>query len=134
MADIVEHISAAGRLLASIVRSHVSPDATTFVTDPSLSLQVGFVVYPAGGAVAPHEHQPIERRIVGMSEVLIVKHGRCVVDLYNDERELVTSRELTAGDLIILLGGGHACRMIENTVLIEVKQGPYLGPGEKRPL
>jgi len=30
-----------------------------------------------------------------------------------------------------LVGGGHGFRMQEDTVLLEIKQGPYLGLGEK---
>ena len=29
------------------------------------------------------------------------------------------------------VGGGHGFRMIEDTVLFEIKQGPYGGPAEK---
>jgi hypothetical protein len=31
-----------------------------------------------------------------------------------------------------MVGGGHGFRMLENTVLLEVKQGPYTGIDEKR--
>ena len=134
MPDFVEEISSNGTLLAYVVRRHIAPDATTFVTRPELSLQVGFVVYPAGGEVRPHLHLPIDRRIVGTSEVLIVKRGRCVVDVYDVEKQLAASPVLETGDLIVVMGYGHGCRMLEDTVLLEVKQGPYLGPGEKAPL
>jgi hypothetical protein len=129
--DFVEQVFSNGTLLACVVRRQMSPDATTFVTQPELNLQVGFVVYPAGGEVQPHAHRPIDRHIVGTSEVLIVKRGRCVVDVYNGENQLVASPVLETGDLIVVLGHGHGCRMLEDTVLLEVKQGPYLGPDEK---
>jgi len=129
--DFVEQIASNGKLLACVVRRQVSPGATTFVTEPNLNLQVGFVVYPAGGEVQPHAHRPVDRHIVGTSEVLLVKRGRCVVDVYDDENRLVASPVLETGDLIVVLGYGHGCRMLEDTVLLEVKQGPYLGPDEK---
>ena len=131
MPDFVEQIASNGKLLACVVRRQVSPGATTFVTEPNLNLQVGFVVYPAGGEVQPHAHRPVDRHIVGTSEVLLVKRGRCVVDVYDDENRLVASPVLETGDLIVVLGYGHGCRMLEDTVLLEVKQGPYLGPDEK---
>ena len=134
MPDFVEQITSNGQLLACVVRRQVSPDATTFVTQPELNLQVGFVVYPAGGEVQPHAHRPIDRRIIGTSEVLIVKRGRCIVDVYDVDSRLVASPVLETGDLVVLLGHGHGCRMLEDTVLLEVKQGPYLGLDEKVPL
>jgi hypothetical protein len=38
---------------------------------------------------------------------------------------------LRAGDIAIAVGGGHGFRMLEDTVLLEVKQGPYPGQTEK---
>lgn len=95
------------------------------------NLQFGFVVYPAQGEVARHVHRKLERHIVGTSEVLILKQGRCEIDIYNDDRELVTTRELRTGDVMLMVSGGHGFRMLEDTVLLEIKQGPYTGVDEK---
>jgi mannose-6-phosphate isomerase-like protein (cupin superfamily) len=109
----------------------MAPGKTTFLTPSELNLQVGFVVYPAGGEVARHLHRPLERHIVGTSEVLVVKEGRCQMDIYDDDRRLVATRELRKGDIMLMVGGGHGFRMLEDTVLLEVKQGPYTGLDEK---
>jgi hypothetical protein len=74
---------------------------------------------------------PIVRSVVGTAELLLVRSGRCIVDIYDDGRALVTSRQLETGDLVILMTGGHGFRMLEDTVLLEVKQGPYGGQAEK---
>ena len=68
---------------------------------------------------------------MGTSEVLILLRGRCEMDVYNDQRELVATRELRQGDLMLMVGGGHGFRMQEDTVFLEVKQGPYTGLDEK---
>ena len=36
------------------------------------------------------------------------------------------------GDIVLLLGGAHGFRMIEDTILFEVKQGPYAGEADKK--
>ena len=92
------------------------PATTATVTSEEANLQVGFVVYPTGGVVQRHSHRPIARHIVGTSEVLIVRQGRCIVELFDDERHPVTRRELRAGDVIVLTGGGHGFSMLEDTV------------------
>ena len=92
---------------------------------------MGFVVYPAGGEIHRHVHRPLERHLIGTSEVLIVRRGRCEIDIYNDDRTLVASRELREGDVMLMVGGGHGFHMLEDTVLLEVKQGPYTGIDEK---
>ena len=127
----VEQIIWKDKPLAYIIRAEMAPEKTTFLTPSELNLQVGFVVYPAGGEVARHLHRPLERHIIGTSEVLVVKEGRCQLDIYDDDRKLVATRELRTGDVMLMVGGGHGFRMLEDTVLLEIKQGPYTGLDEK---
>ncbi len=127
----VENISWKGKPLAYIIRAEMEPEKTTFLTPSELNFQLGFVVYPAGGEIARHLHRPLERHIVGTSEVLVVKAGRCQIDIYNDGRELVATRELRKGDVMLMVGGGHGFRLLEDTVFLEIKQGPYTGLDEK---
>ena len=126
-----EIISKDGAELCYVIRADLAPDSTTFITPSAYKQQVGFVVYPAGGEVQRHLHLPLERHIVGTSEVLVVRRGRCIIDVYDDSKELVSSRELSAGDVILMVGGGHGFRMLEDTIFLEVKQGPYLDREEK---
>lgn len=127
----VERLTSNGVVLCLIVRAAVRPESTTFLTPPEYKQQVGFVVYPAGGEIARHVHRPLERHLVGTSEVLLVREGRCLLDVYDDDRTLVATRELGPGDLMLMVGGGHGFRMLEPTVFLEIKQGPYTGLDEK---
>ena len=129
--ELIENITWQGVPLAYIIRGKLNLTQTTFLTPPEFKQQVGFIVYPAGGEIQRHVHRPLERHLVGTSEVLIVRRGRCEIDLYNDERQLVAVRELGQGDIMLMVTGGHGFRMLENTVFLEVKQGPYTGLEEK---
>ena len=128
---MVEHITWNDKPLAYIIRAELDPSRTTFLTPPEFKQQVGYVVYPAGGEVKRHLHRNLERHLVGTSEVLLLRRGRCEIDIYNDERELVATRELREGDITLMVGGGHGFRMQEDTVFLEIKQGPYTGMDEK---
>lgn len=127
----IERISYGETCLAYIIRACFMPDQTTFLTPPEYKQQVGYVVYPAGGEIQRHIHRSLERQLFGTSEVLVIRRGRCEIDIYNDERELVATRELLEGDIMLMVGGGHCFRMLEDTVFLEIKQGPYLGIDEK---
>jgi hypothetical protein len=127
----LETISWKGKTLVFILRAELCPPNTTFVTPADLNFQAGFVVYPKGGEIQRHVHRPLERRLVGTCEALLVKKGLCQLDIYNDERGLVATRELRAGDVMLMVGGGHGFRMLEDTVFLEIKQGPYTGLDEK---
>jgi len=129
--DLVEKIMWGDVPLAYIIRGDLLPSRTTFLTPPQFKQQVGFVVYPAGGEIQRHVHRPLSRHLIGTSEVLIVRRGRCEIDIYNDDRELVATRELREGDVMLMVGGGHGFHMLEDTVFLEVKQGPYTGQDEK---
>jgi hypothetical protein len=128
---VIETIADAGVVLAYIARAGAPPSQTTFLTPDECGLQVGHVVYPAGGEIPRHVHLPIERHLVGSTEVLMLQRGRCEVDVYTQDQRLVTTRELQVGDILIAVSGGHGFRVLEDTILLEIKQGPYPGGAEK---
>ena len=121
-----------GEVIAVVVRAGARAGATAFVTDAEASLQLGFVVSPAGREIPRHIHRPPIRTVARTAEVLIVESGTCEMDLYGDDLAPVATVVLRTGDVALLLRGGHGFRMTEDTVLLEVKQGPYSGLDEKR--
>lgn len=129
--SLVETVTANGQLLCMIIRNGFSPERTTFVTSPDVNVQVGYIVYPAGHEIPRHLHLPVRRQVIGTFEVLLVQKGRCGLDVYDESKNLVATTELNQGDTLIMARGGHGFRMLEDTVLLEVKQGPYPGVAEK---
>lgn len=129
--DFIERICWNGKPLCYIIRNSFNPEKSTFFTPDEFNVQVGYVVHPRDHEIPRHTHCPVERHIVGTSEVLLVRKGRCEMDVYNDDRQKVETRELAEGDIMIMVGGGHGFRMLEDTILLEVKQGPYPGNKEK---
>ncbi len=127
----VETISCDGALLCMLIRQRPDPAGTTFYTPSDFNLQVGRVIYPAGSEIPRHCHLPMERRVRGTSEVLMVQKGRMILDVYRDDRTLVCSREMEEGDIVVSVSGGHGFRLLADTILLEVKQGPYSGVEEK---
>ena len=127
----VETIKDGDQTLAVFIRASTQRDRTEFVTAPDQSMQVGFVAYGKGGEIARHFHKPVERALTGTAEVLVVQKGAAEIDVYNDAKELVATRRVSQGDTIVLAAGGHGLRMTEDTVFLEVKQGPYVGVDEK---
>ena len=127
----IELIPPEGRTLCYVIRGNTQPGQTTFITPPEAKQQVGFIVYPKGGTIARHCHRPLERRIVGMAEVLVVRTGHCQIEVYDEKKTVVAVRDLYQNDVVVMVGGGHGFKILEDTVLLEIKQGPYLGPEDK---
>jgi len=63
--------------------------------------------------------------------VLFIKSGKVRIDFFDDRQRYLESRILNTGDVILLAHGGHGFKMLEESEIIEVKQGPYTGDQDK---
>ena len=127
----IEWIKNGQEILAVIITAEYQPDKTEFITPPDYTHQIGFIVNKKGKTIVPHLHLPVERTIVGTPEVLYIKSGKVEVSLYSNEKEVVDTKMLNKGDIILLIDGGHGFKMMEDAVIMEIKQGPYVGIEDK---
>jgi len=128
---IEEFVSDEGVLLAIVVRSSFDQPGLSFMTKPDGILQVGYMSYQAGHIIPAHVHLPYIRQTEGTQEVLFVRSGEVQVDLFAGDRKQQTSLILRAGDLIVLVSGGHRFELLKNSSIFEVKNGPYAGDFDK---
>jgi mannose-6-phosphate isomerase-like protein (cupin superfamily) len=87
--------------------------------------------HPEGKVIQPHVHNLIMREVKYTQEVLVIRKGKVRVDFYADNQEYLESTILKTGDIILLASGGHGFEMLEETEMIEIKQGPYAGENDK---
>lgn len=128
---IEETVLCAGRQLAVIIRANFHAEGIRFFTPSDFSQQLGYMNRPAGYVIAPHVHNPVSREVQYTKEALFIRRGRVRVDFYDEDQTYLESRVLTTGDVILLAYGGHGFEMLEETEMIEVKQGPYAGDADK---
>ena len=81
--------------------------------------------------ISAHVHNMMTRQVLYTQEVLVVRRGKVKVKLYDSSKEYIGDRILHSGDPILLCGGGHSFEMLEETSMIEVKQGPFAGDSDK---
>jgi mannose-6-phosphate isomerase-like protein (cupin superfamily) len=117
--------------LAIIIRAHYKKEGISFFTPGDFSQQLGYMNRPQGYIIDPHVHNLVERKVTLTQEVLYIKSGKVRVDFYNDDRDYLESRIIETGDVILLAAGGHGFEMLENSEMIEIKQGPYCGDEDK---
>lgn len=127
----IEKIGSGGKILVYLIRGKQIITRTQFITPQNANLQVGHIAYPAKSIISRHIHKKIIRRLDRTEEVLIVRKGSCLFDIYDERKKLVTTRKVGEGDIIIITGGGHGFRVVKDLVLLEIKQGPYTGIDEK---
>jgi len=117
--------------LSLILRKNYSSDGIKFFTPESYSQQLGYMNRPKGYVIDPHVHNIVSREVLFTNEVLIIRSGKVKVDFYDDDQTFLYSRILYEGDIILLIRGGHGFEMLEDSEIVEIKQGPYAGEFDK---
>lgn len=128
---MIEKIVHKNNLLAIIIHHQFSEPGIHFFTPDELSQQLAYMHHPAGKLIPPHIHNPVPRKVIYTQEVLFIKAGKLRVDFYDHQQQYWESRILEAGDVILLITGGHGFEVLEEVEMIEVKQGPYVGEEDK---
>jgi len=116
-----------GKIIAIVVKSDFKKDGVNFVSKHDFLLQLGISSYKKGDTIKPHFHIEKEITINKIQEVVHIENGRTIVNLYDLNGKKFKSVELLSGDTIFFVDGGHGFEMLEDTKIIEVKQGPYFG-------
>ena len=116
-----------GALIAIIIRNDFSKNGIEFFTPNDFSQQLAYMKRPKGYLIEPHLHNKVKRSVLLTQEVLFLKNGKVKVSFFNDNKIYICSEILYAGDIILLASGGHGLEILEESEIIEVKQGPYSG-------
>ena len=122
----IERITYKDITYAIIIKTQYNPEETEFVTEKEYLQQIGFIVKNKGDVIPSHRHKPSQRIIEKTTETLFVKKGKIEYQIFNNDRNLISNGLLDTGDIITLLDGGHGFNIIEDAILIEVKQGPFI--------
>jgi hypothetical protein len=128
---MIEEIKSNNQLLAIIISNKYSEPGIHFFTPDDFSQQLAFMKHPVGKIIQPHVHNPVPREVHFTKEVLFIRKGKIRVDFYTDQQNYIESHILETGDVILLSEGGHGFEILEDTEMIEVKQGPYAGDMDK---
>ena len=128
----LEEVRKKNKLLAMIIRNSYMCDGVDFITPNEYSQQVAYMHHPTGKIIDAHVHNLVHRNVVMTQEVLFIKKGVLRVDFYDEYEDYLESRDLCAGDIILLVSGGHGFHVLEEVEMVEVKQGPYAGNNDKK--
>ncbi|MFC2043810.1 hypothetical protein ACFLT8_01180 [Chloroflexota bacterium] len=127
----VEEIRDGNQIIAIIINGEYCKDGVEFFTPAEFSQQLGYMKHGKSYKIQEHIHTLQVREVKYTQETLFIKRGKVRVDFYSSNNILLTSRELKTGDVILLASGGHGFEFLEETEMIEVKQGPYSGDENK---
>lgn len=113
------------KIIAFVVKKNVKTSKTKFFGNENNTLQFGHIVKKKGDKIPRHKHKRVKRIIYGTSEILIVKKGETILKLFKFGK-LIKTIKLKIGDMVSLIDCEHSFTFNKNTVLYEIKQGPYV--------
>jgi len=129
--DNTEHITTNGNTLAIVVRSSFNTPGLSFLTPDNFPLQMGMHLRPAKTHIEPHQHQPFtDIKTLPTQEFFYIIDGKVEVNLFYKKKKHSTIT-LNKGDMI-LLNTGHEITFLEDTKIVEIKQGPYRGKEQEK--
>jgi hypothetical protein len=122
---MIEKVEKNKKIYAIIIRADYSKEGIEFFTPNEFSQQLAYMKRPKGYNISPHLHLNTNKNIQNTQEVLLIRSGKVRVDFYEPDKKYFLSKILTKGDVILLAFGGHGFEILEESEIIEVKQGPY---------
>ena len=128
--EYVEELFDEYRMIAIILRADFHAEGIEFFTPNSLSQQLAYMNRPKGHVIEAHIHQPVPRNVRYTQETLFVRRGKVRINFYREDRSFLSTRELSTGDVILLVSGGHDFEMLEDTEMIG--DGDLLDLGDDR--
>lgn len=89
--------------------------------------------YDQGKQLKRHIHKRAPRVFDWTQEVLFVIQGKIKAQIYSRGGTLIKDLVVRKDDILILIDGGHGYEVLEDsTLVLEVKNGPYLGAKKDR--
>jgi hypothetical protein len=124
----VKEVKNGNEVLARLVRAEDWNEGLGFYSNDEEVIQVGTWHYDNGKQLMKHIHNEVDRTITRTNEVLYVVSGKVKAFIYDLEENPVEELMVNEGDTLILLDCGHGYEiMADDTKVIEIKNGPYLG-------
>lgn len=123
-----EEIKDKKKVLVLILRNGEFPSGLNFYTRDKDFVQVATWNYNKGKKTSLHSHKIVDRVANWTQEVIYVKKGKVKAEIYTDNDKFYKEVILNSGDIAIIFAGGHIFEVLEdNTQVLEIKNGPYLG-------
>lgn len=124
----VKEIRKDNTILARLVRAEDWNEGLGFYSNDEEVIQVGTWQYNKGKQLMKHIHNEVERVVLRTNEVLYIVSGQIKAFIFDLDEHLIEEVVVNEGDTLILLDCGHGYEILaDNTKVIEIKNGPYLG-------
>jgi hypothetical protein len=114
-------------LIATVVNPKKSKIGLTFLTKDNDFIQLGIWNYKKGKHLKAHYHNWFKRESYRTSEFVYVVKGKVLCNFYTEAGEFIDSIIIKKDQGIIMHCLGHEYKILKNSIILESKNGPYLG-------
>jgi len=115
------------KLLVSVLDTRTMEANRVDSADQHEILQVAAMSLKQGRRVNPHKHLSTLRSTAGTQECWVVFSGQVEVELFDLDDTAIDTFVLEAGECMTTYRGGHALEVLDDAVIVEIKNGPYYG-------
>ena len=118
-----------GKILARhITQEDIKPGLLSFTNDNEFLQVVTWGHYEKGKYLQDHWHNEFERTALRTYEVVYVVKGAIEARLFDFNLVPVETLVVSQGEMLILLESAHGYTILEeDTTVIEIKNGPFMG-------
>ena len=121
----IEYLKYADQVYVVILRAGYQSNSVDFFTEDENEFQMGMFSRKKGYIVEPHKHVCEPFQLTSMQEFILVRFGQLKMDFFTDEGKKFDSVILNTGDSVLTMKGGHSITFLEESSILEIKQGPY---------
>lgn len=124
----IKEISFENQLYAFVCSLNDVNKGLEFLSDDSDFIQLGTWNYEKNFSTVPHYHLEHDKPSNLTQEVVLVHKGSVKCRLFTKEGNYVDEVDINEGELIVQIYGVHEYIMNEDSIVLEIKNGPYYGP------
>lgn len=102
-----------------------------FLTENEWEMQIAVIAKKKGEVIDKHIHPKLLRTVYNTPETLLLRKGKVKVTVFDERKNWIREIVLNKGDMLLQLAGGHGFEILEDSELLEIKQGPFAGTKDK---
>ena len=124
----IERIMHRGKLYAVYFNVLEAQEGLSFVSEDKDFIQVGIWNYQPEKVLPAHFHNEYVREATRTCESIFVVKGKVRCNIYTKSGKFIDTFVLNKNELAMQLYGVHEYEILDKSIVVETKNGPYFGP------
>ena len=128
----IRKITHKGKLYAVYFNVLEANEGLSFISEDEDFIQVGIWNYLPKKVLPAHYHNESPREATRTCESVYVVRGKVKCNIYTKSGSFIDTFDLNENEMVMQLYGAHEYEILDKTIVVETKNGPYFGPEKDR--